>query len=446
MCFVEVTQEVRGKAQTRLVTGCNTVAADGMTVRTTTDAVKKARNDILEFLLINHPVDCPVCDQAGECKLQDYTFTYGARHSRFGEQKRFRGVKKLGSGVRLYTNRCILCDRCVRFLRDYVGTGELTVKDMGNSSQIATFPGRPINNRMAGNITDLCPVGALLPEDFLFKARVWNLKPMSSVCPGCSRGCNTFLDVKDDEVQRTRPRLNMDVNTWFICDPGRYSYHVLRHPDRLESPAQRDGERLREVAWEPALDALAEKLKNAASDAAVLVSTHLTLEELAEAQKLAEALGTGNLAYIPNAHVEDDEKFPGGFVIEGDKSPNTAGAERAIGRSLGDLGIDGTTPAVLVINSSVDVENIGPANREKIRAARFVAVVDVLRSPLAIEADMALPGRMWAEKRGTFVNSQGRRQELGPAVLGPVQSRDEREIIRELTRRVSAARAAGVAA
>jgi len=154
MCFVEVTQEVRGKPTTRLTTACNTPAADGMVVRTDTQPVKKAQNDILEFLLINHPVDCPVCDEAGECKLQDYAFAYGTSSSRFAEHRRFRHAKKLGSGIRLYTNRCILCDRCVRFLRDFVGTGELSVTDMGNGNEISVFPGRPIDNVLAGNLPE----------------------------------------------------------------------------------------------------------------------------------------------------------------------------------------------------------------------------------------------------------------------------------------------------
>jgi len=436
MCFVEITQEVRGKASTKLQTACNTPAADGMVVRTATEDVRKAQHDILEFLLINHPVDCPVCDEAGECKLQDYAFAYGTRYSRFSEPKRFRHAKKLGSGIRLYTNRCILCDRCVRFLRDFVGTGELTAKDMGNSNEISIFPGKPINNKLAGNVVELCPVGALLAEDFLFKARVWNLMPMPSVCAGCSRGCSTFLDVKDHEVQRTRPRENMAVNGYFICDPGRYAYHVIRHPDRLESPIGREGGATRELPWQPAFEALSEKLSAAGKDAVVLVSTHLTQEEFAAAKDLAAALGTETLAYIPNAHVEVQETFPGGFVIEADKSPNTAGAGREIARSLDEVDITGATPAAFVINSSIDTANISAAHLEKIRQAAFVGAVDVLRSPLVACADIALAGRMWAEKRGTFVNSQGHEQTFVSAVLGPLQSRDEKDIIRELIRRV----------
>jgi len=438
MCFVEVTQEVRGKAQTRLVTGCNTPAADGMIVRTITDSVKKAQNDVLEFLLINHPVDCPVCDQAGECKLQDYAFTYGTHYSRFGEPKRFRQAKKLGSGIRLYTNRCILCERCVRFLRDYVGTGELTVKSMGNSNEIAIFPGKPINNKLAANITDLCPVGALLAEDFLFKARVWNLKPIRSVCPGCSRGCSTFLDVRDNEVQRTRPRVNMEVNTYFICDPGRYTYHVIRHPDRLESPIQLEGDGFRELPWQPALETLSDKLRSAGKDAVILVSTHLTLEDYEAAKKLAEAVGTENLAHIPNACVEREERFPGGFVIDPDRSPNATGARKLIGKTVGEIEIGEATPVVFVINSSIDAGSIGQSDLGSIRSAQFVAAVDVLRSPLVRVADMTLAGRMWAEKGGTFLNSQGREQSFAPAVFGPVQSRDERDIARELIRQLRA--------
>ena len=438
MCFVEVTQEVRGRTATKLMTACNTAAADGMVVETETDAVKKARNDILEFLLINHPLDCPVCDQAGECKLQDYAFIHGTSSSRFSEPKRFKAAKKLGSGIRHFTNRCILCDRCVRFLRDYVGTAELSIVNMGNNNEINIFPGSPIDNRMATNVVDLCPVGALLSEDFLFKARVWNLKPMPSMCPGCSRGCSTYLDVHNNIIQRTRPRENHDVNTYFICDPGRFTYHAVESDDRIEGPLLRDGDALLPTRWQTALDAVAGKLADAGSDAVLLVSTHLPLEEMEAVRLLAAAVGTENVGYIPNAHVEDEERFPGGFVIDGDKSPNTAGAKKLFEKTIDDMALSEATPAVIVFNSSWDTENIAEEHLNKIRLAAFVGAVDVLNGPLAEQADAVLAGRLWAEKTGFFVNSQGMEQRFKPAILGPVQSRNERDIVRDLKKRVLA--------
>ena len=435
MCFVEVTQEVRGRTSTRLMTACNTAAADGMVVETETEGVKKARNDILEFLLINHPLDCPVCDQAGECKLQDYAFLHGTRSSRFSEPKRFKPAKKLGSGIRLFTNRCVLCDRCVRFLRDFVGTGELSITNMGNNNEIAIFPGKPIDNPLATNVVDLCPVGALLTEDFLFKARVWNLKAMPSVCPGCSRGCATYLDVHNNIVQRTRPRENPEVNGYFICDAGRFAYHAVGSDERIETPVRRKSGG--PVVWTEALDEVAAKLAAAGPEAVVLVSTHVTIEEMEAARLLAAAVGTERIAYVPNAHQGEEQRFPGGFIIDGDKSPNTAGARKLIGKTIDDVSIDASTPAVIVFNSSFDTESVSTGHVEKITAARFVAVVDVLSGPLASAADVVLPGRMWVEKAGVFVNSLGMEQRFKPAALGPVQSRDERDVVRDLKKRIA---------
>jgi NADH-quinone oxidoreductase subunit G len=444
MCFVEVTQEVRGRTSTRLMTACNTMAGDGMVVETESDHVKKARGDILEFLLINHPLDCPVCDQAGECKLQDYAFQHGTGFSRFGETKRFKSAKKLGSGIRLFTNRCVLCDRCVRFLGDYVGTGELTISNMGNNNEISTFPGKPIDNKLATNVVDLCPVGALLSEDFLFKTRVWNLRSMPSVCAGCSRGCNTYLDTHNGTIQRTRPRENLAVNDYFICDPGRFTYHVVQDEHRIEQPLRKTAEGQEVSTWDDALSQTARKLAESAERAVVLVSTHLTIEEMDAAKELASTIGTKRVEFIPNAHVEEQETFPGGFVIEADKSPNTAGAERIIGKQFaGDLP---DNASAFVANSSVDVGNIADDAVKAIGGASFVAVVDVLNGPLASQSDVVLAGRMWAEKAGRFVNSQGHEQSFKPSVLGPVNSRGDRDIMRDLAARIAAIRSENVEA
>ncbi len=438
MCFVEVTQEVRGKARTGLLPACNTVAADGMAVGTTSDAVKNAQGDILEFLLINHPVDCPVCDQAGECKLQDYTFEHGLRSSRMTEPKRFNPVKKLGSGIRLYANRCILCDRCVRFLRDFVGTGELTIRNMGNANEIDIMPGHPIENPLATNIVDLCPVGALLTEDFLFKARVWNLKPMPSIDPSDSLGANTYLDVMDNEVQRTRPRENTAVNGYFMTDGGRFMYHTIRSEHRLVIPVQPDPQsgELLEAPWDAALEFIDEKMRAAGSNAIILLSTHATQEEAAAAKEYAPAIGTDKVAYIPNACVTDDQTFPGGYVIPGDKSPNTKGITQEVPSSVDDVDITSES-VVLVINSSVRAENISDVHLEKILGADFVFAIDVLTSPLVKRAFLSVPGRMWAEKSGTWINRDGIAQEFSPAVIGPVGSRDERDVLRDLMQRVN---------
>lgn len=436
MCFVEVTQEVRGKPRTGLVVACNTAAADGMIVSTTSDAVKNAQGDILEFLLINHPVDCPVCDKAGECKLQDYTFEYGLPSGRMTEPKRFKPVKHLGSGIRLYTNRCILCDRCVRFLRDFVGTGELTIRNIGNANEVDIMPGHPIDNPLAANIVDLCPVGALLTEDFLFKSRVWNHKPKPSIDPSDSLGSNTILDIMNNEVQRVRPRENLDVNGYFITDEARYIYKTIRSEKRLVTPVQPDPETddLLEAPWEAALVFIDEKMRAANSNAIILVSTHVTQEELAAVKEYASIIGTDRIAHIPNAFVTEDQSFPGGFVIPADKSPNTRGVTAEVPTSIDDIAIDNAS-IMLVVNSSIRIENIAEPHLSKILGADFVFAIDVLKSPLVERAFISLPGRMWAEKSGTWVNYNGIAQEFRPALNGPLDSRAEADILRDLIQR-----------
>jgi NADH-quinone oxidoreductase subunit G len=446
VCLVEVTQEIRGRTRTSVVTACNTPAADGMIVDTESEAAKKARGDIMEFLLINHPVDCPVCDQAGECKLQDYALIHGLPSSRFGETKRFAHAAKLGDGIRHYANRCILCGRCVRFLEDQSGTGELCIAEMGNDNQVKTAPGRPIGNPVSKNIVDLCPVGALLDEDFLFKARAWNLTPVKSISPSDAGGANIFMDIKDNEVQRIRPRRNDAVNGFFISNETRASYKIIRDPLRLENPVTQEGGELVETAWETAIGSVADRLASAGSDAIILVSTHATVEEMEAATRLAESLGSQRVAHIPNAHVGERQELPGGFVIEGDKSPNTAGAIKAIERIIDDIGIDAEATAVLVVNPSVDRMSISEAHLDLIGQAQFVAAIDVLAGSLATRADICLAGRMWAEKSGTFVNSAGTAQPFSAAVRGPEDSRDDAEILDQLADVVRAAQATGAPA
>ncbi len=310
---------------------------------------------------------------------------------------------------------------------------------MGNNNRITTVPGKPIDNPLAKNIVDLCPVGALLDEDFLFKARVWNLTPMPSIDPTDALGANTYLDVKDNEVQRTRPRGKDGVNGFFISDASRATYKVLRDSERLENPVRRENGELVEIDVDDAVSTVGEKLSAAAGSSAVLVSTHATIEEMNAAKDLAEALGTDKVGFVPNEHVEDRQEFPGGFVIEGDKSPNTAGAKNLLGKSLDDLGIDESTAVVLVVNPSTDRGNISEDHLATIRRAAFVAAVDVLASPLANSADLALAGRMWAEKSGTFVNSLGAEQSFAAAVVGPGGTRDEVETLRALIDFVGAA-------
>src|SRR5436853_2567465 len=230
MCLVEFGDMKDGKPvlQPRLVPGCQTPVKDGSVIVTDSKNVKDGQAQVLEGLLLNHPLDCPVCDKAGECMLQDFSYRYGHSHTRMIDQKNTPPNKpNIGDNVSLFTDRCIMCSRCVRFTREISGTAELQVINRGDHSEIDVFPGEPLDNKLASNVVDLCPVGALCSKDFLYKHRVWNLKTQESVCPACSTGCSVFLDTNKSIVYRLRPRFNPQAQGHFMCDDGRLGYHYV---------------------------------------------------------------------------------------------------------------------------------------------------------------------------------------------------------------------------
>ena len=235
MCLVEI------EKMPKLVISCSTQTADGMVVRTTSPKVKEAQDAILEFLLINHPLDCPICDQAGECKLQEFAYDYGPARSRFLEEKVHKPkAVNIGRNIVFDGERCIVCTRCVRFCQEVSKTGELTVAHRGDHVTIETFPGMALDNAYSGNTVDLCPVGALTLKQFRFQQRVWFLKDVPSVCAGCARGCNVLDGISKGRILRITPRENQDVNRWWICDEGRLSYEKLSHGGRIVWPRVAD--------------------------------------------------------------------------------------------------------------------------------------------------------------------------------------------------------------
>jgi NADH-quinone oxidoreductase subunit G len=224
----------------KLVPGCQTPVKDGMVVVTDSEKVKTAQAQTLEYLLLNHPLDCPVCDQAGECFLQDYSYRYGHAHSRLHEPKIRRDDKDhIGDQIVLFTDRCVMCSRCVRFTREISGTAELEVINRGSHAEIDVFPGEPCNNKLAGNVVDICPVGALCSKDFLYKQRVWWLQSKPSVCPNCSTGCSILIDQNENVVYRLRPRYNPQAQGHFMCDEGRFGFKYVHDPARLALPIAR---------------------------------------------------------------------------------------------------------------------------------------------------------------------------------------------------------------
>src|ERR687890_745842 len=255
MCLVEV------EKAPKLAPACATSVAEGQVVHVHSEKAREARKGVLEMLLINHPLDCPICDQAGECELQDYTFQEGRKDSRYQEAKRFNPVEDFGGDVMYVPNRCILCTRCVRFMDDLAREPVLNVSERGDRAVIGKFEGSDLTHPWAGNVVDLCPVGALLSKDFLNKARAWELDRTASICPNCSQGCNTILETRDNVAVRMRPRTNEEVNHFYLCDYGRLNYRWLDRQDRVELPQVKQRGRLVSAEWEVAVRAAAEVLK-----------------------------------------------------------------------------------------------------------------------------------------------------------------------------------------
>ena len=234
----------------KLIPSCQTPVRDGIEVRFDSEKVRKNQRDCMEFFLLNHPLDCPVCDQAGECDLQDYSLKFGSAESRMVDPKHVTPKKDIGPKTLLYSDRCVVCTRCVRFTQEVSGTHELCVVNRGSSVEIDVFPGIPLDNPLQGNVVDICPVGCLLDKDFLFKRRVWELKPTPSICPGCATGCSIRVDHADNKVYRLKPRFNAQGNTWWMCYVGRVGFKYVHDARRIASPVIRRGSEQTIPNWE----------------------------------------------------------------------------------------------------------------------------------------------------------------------------------------------------
>jgi NADH-quinone oxidoreductase subunit G len=429
LCQVEV------EGIPKLQIACNTPVQDGMVVHTTTDRVQAAREGVMELLLVNHPLDCPICDQAGECKLQDYAFEYGISASRTREPR--RALKKsvdLGPTITFDQERCILCRRCVRFCREIPGTGELGVFNRGDHSVIETFPGAELDNPYSMNVADICPVGALTTKDFRFKIRVWFLEDVPGVCTGCSNGCNVYLGVANNKVYRYVPRRNDEVNDTWLCDAGRMSYKRIGAEDRLHRPLVRgDDGVLREASLESALAVAAERLRRlvdakGAGVVAVVASAHATNQDLAMLRCLVDAVGIDTVGVAVVVGEGD------ALLIKPEKAANAAGARA---RGFDDLGPvlerlrGGGVEALLCLGHDLLHESLlggtGP-----LEGLDSVVVLDTHRSELERVADVVLPARHAAEKHGTLTNHAGLEQRLQPAVEPAFQAWSEGELLARL--------------
>jgi NADH-quinone oxidoreductase subunit G len=433
LCLVELNNSPK------LVPSCAQNVQDGIEVRTNSDTVKQARESMLEFFLINHPLDCPICDKAGECELQDYTFKYGSSHSRMVEEKRVRPTKDLGGNILLYRNRCVMCTRCVRFYEDIVGESYLTVENRGYRSDISIFPGKGLTHKMTGNIVEICPVGCLIDKDFLFNARVWNLETTKSVCPGCSAGCSINLQHKDNKIYRIRSRQNTQVNQQWICDDGRYLYHRYEKLERIGFPKKRGGEKLNNTSWAEALSIISDRLalvkrSKESEKVAVVGSAFATNEENYLLYKIFhDEIGCDKF-FVYNREAEgEDEVIKSGFTVYSDKSPNYYGAKLILGERT-DFWSEiknGNIEVLYFLNGDIDFK-VTDQQKELLKKLDFLFVQCVAMNDLVRLANVALPTAYFAEQSGSYVNAKGHVQKFQSALKPPSETKEGWQILADL--------------
>jgi len=424
MCLVEV------EKQPKLQIGCATTVAEGMVVKVFSDQSKKARQSVLEFLLINHPLDCPICDQAGECELQDYVFQEGRARTRYTEYaKRFNPVEDFGGDVLYVPNRCILCTRCVRFMEHAAQEDILNVSERGDRAVIGIHPERELDHPWAGNVVDLCPVGSLLSKDFLHRARAWELDKTASVCPGCSQGCNVHLDTRNNAVVRLRPRANLDVNRYFMCDHGRMQYRSMNRGDRIEAPLL-NGDDVSAVDWDHAIDRAVQLISGSSGKAVVLASPGASNEALfLTRQVLADLKPT--LAFRVD-RVEGEAPLPGvpNLALRSERAPNVTGAKilgykeefEAALKTAADAAI------VLVLDDALD------GVRAEVFDLPNLIYLGTRLPELDRRPKVVLPITNLAEEDGTFVNRDRRVQRYFQARSGPGMARPAWWVLGEILR------------
>jgi NADH-quinone oxidoreductase subunit G len=411
--------------------GCATQITEGMGIRTQSPLAVECRQGVMEFLLINHPLDCPICDQAGECKLQEYSVEYGHAGSRFVEEKVHKPKRvDIGERIVLDDERCIMCSRCVRFAGEIAQDDCLGFSDHGSHTTLTIHPDKPFNSDYSLNTVDICPVGALTSKDFRFKMRVWFLRETKSICTTCSTGCNVIVGSRESTVYRLTPRENEDVNSHWMCDQGRLGFHYLHDERRLLQPTARVGGSAFKTSWNDVIGQIGDRLKHFRNEqVAILASARMTNEELFLVRELRAALGGDSvLCDIVPRPVPGDN-----FLKSPDANPNTQGAE-LMGLSMGGKDIarmaeaieGGKVKAMLVFHEDAVAAGIPEA---ALRKLDLLIVQTLLPSPATGLAHFVLPGAAFAEKRGSMVNFQGRLQRLNKAVPHPGQAMDDFEVL-----------------
>jgi len=438
MCLVEV------EKAPKLVIACATPIADGMVVSTKSDRVKQAQSSVMEFLLVNHPLDCPICDQAGECRLQEYSAQYGRGESRLSDEKLLQNkAVDIGRHVMLDQERCIQCSRCTRFCDEITETGELAFFQRGSRNIIGIQAGARLDNPYSGNVVDLCPVGALTLKEFRFKNRVWYLKSTPSVCAGCARGCNVMVAVGrqqelmttrgqlDDRIKRVVPRSNEKVNDHWVCDVGRLSYQRLEDAPRLTTAQAPAGT---ELDWEDAVRRAASALKDAAEAgrAGAIFSPRMVTESIYAWTRLFSAFGLFQIGVRRLEHGEDDN-----LLIREDRGANSVGARWVLGegaeeQTVIDAAAGGALDTLIVFGDTLDPDDSAVIDGAARAQLKHLIYVGPFRDAAAEHASLLLPGAGWAEEDGSLVNFEGRVQWTRRAHLPRGEGRPGWRIVADL--------------
>ncbi len=422
LCMVDIEKNPRPQI------ACNTVATEGMVVHTQTERIIETRKSIMEFHLINHPLDCPVCDQAGECWLQIYYMKHGLYEPRMTDDKVHKPkAVPLGPHVILDAERCILCSRCVRFCDEVTRTGELGIFGRGDRSEIGLFPGTELANKYSGNVVDICPVGALTDRDFRFQVRVWYLESQKSICPGCARGCNIEVHVnrrrphhaQGRRVVRLKPRFNDAVNKWWICDEGRYGYGFVDDPSRLTAPIRRVGGKTLDVSWTEMFTLVADGLRRyTADEIGVIASPKMSNEDLFLLERLVDGLGVRAVDYrVPPAQPGDQDDF----LIRADRNPNSRGAEliglgRSDARAILNAARDRRIRCLWVFHHDL-LASAWPEGEvlDALLGAETVIFQGTNANATSAHAHLMLPAAAYPEREGTYTNFEGRVQRFRQA-------------------------------
>lgn len=423
----------------RPVIACANTVGENMGIRTTGDLVEKCREGVMEFLLINHPLDCPICDQAGECQLQEFSVEHGKGESRFKEDKVKKPKNvKIGPRIRLDDERCIMCSRCIRFMDEVADDPVLGFSERGTHTTVGIYPGRELTNNYGLNTVDICPVGALTSNDFRFQMRTWFLKETDSIDTNCGTGANITIWTRGNKIFRITPRQNDEVNSCWIPDSHRLSYTCPTDDDRLTACLIKADGVHEESCWENALDAAADALKQYdTNEIAVIASARQTNEELFMMRTLASELGSDELAIVARAQTPDE------MLVSSDQNPNTTGAKLILDDKNPADKMDAICESIrsgqikAIVVASEDLTEAAQLTSEDLDNLELIVSLNTSASATAQASDIVFPGASSTEKRGSMINVAGRLQKLNAACIPPGDARVDWEAIRDLINALS---------